>query len=83
MFLNINGVISFGHGLGDAYYLICLLILSIIASVVKFNFFKIIIQDKKKGLLFLICLLLILLAFSLKLTILRGAETPWDGNITL
>lgn len=73
------GKLSFGHGLGDLYYIIELVIflcfiilLNSIKHKINYSFFKYFI---------LLLSVIIILYFSLKLTIYRGVEKPWDGNV--
>ena len=81
-FFSIKGDIAFGHGLGDLYYLVMLLIFTIIGSIAFLR-----ISQRKLGnlsiYLLVIYLTLVLIFFCLKLTYLRGAEYPWNGTIFL
>lgn len=78
--LNLNANIVFGHGLGDVYYLLFLLFFVIVISIINFN--KIGNTNKQvTATLLLIFMLVIVIAFTLKLTIYRGPEYPWNGRL--
>ena len=80
--LNINANITFGRGLGDAFYLSALFLIYISTS---FLYRKL--KKNKNGLyvsyFFMITLSAILISFALLLTILRGPEYPWNGKLFL
>lgn len=81
-FLNFRGYIAFGHGLGDLYYLISLIFFSVSAiyfylQLVKGKY------SRGKAILFVIYLLMVIIFYCLRLTYLRGAEYPWNGNLFL
>ncbi len=83
VFLNLKGDIAFGHGLGDLYYLIFLVSLTILSLIFYLRIIKGYLANKKMIYLFIVYLIVIVVSFSLKLTLFRGAEFPWDGNIFL
>lgn len=66
--------LSFGVGLGDLFYVVIGLILVVVSCFLFFVF-----PTKRKWILMFmfVCLLYYLMA----LTIFRGAEFPWDGNL--
>lgn len=71
----ITGNMTFGHGLGNLYYLLYLvliIILFLITYIVKDKFFRWII---------LILISVILTFLILKLTVFRGGEYSWNGNL--
>jgi hypothetical protein len=71
----IKGVLSFGYGLGDIYYLVLLLILFLIIVWIR-------IKAKGRNVLFITLIMFaILILIALKLTIWRGPEFKWNGNI--
>ena len=74
-FLNFTGKITFGHGLGDFFYLVFLLIASCILSFFFLN-------KSFSGIRFTVMALMILLVIfiCLKLTIYRGPEYSWNGS---
>jgi hypothetical protein len=80
--LNLKAKITFGRGLGDVFYLIELIVISIIMAVA---FFKVKKHTENKFAVMLMCsiMLLTIIFFLLKLTIWRGAEYIWNGNIFL
>lgn len=81
--LNLNANIAFGKGLGDSFYLLILLILSVIYSIVYFKFFKKNTGNNYTVILFCAILIITVSYFFLKLTIWRGAEYPWNGELFL
>ena len=80
VFLNFKGDIAFGHGLGDLYYLIFIIFLTVLSLIfyvrIKKNF-----DNKKMIYLFIVYLIVIVVSFCLKLTLFRGGEYPWDGKV--
>ena len=79
--LNLNGNISFGHGLGDIYYLIFLVLFVSIMMLIGIKSFK-----KMSALgqvVFLIFQLGGIALFMLQLTIIRGPEFSWNGRLFL
>ncbi len=83
VFLNFKGDITFGHGLGDLYYLIFIVSLTILSLIFYVRINKGNFANKKMIYLFIVYLIVIVVSFCLKLTLFRGAEFPWDGNIFL
>ena len=81
--LNFKANITFGKGLGDIIYLIVLVVVSIILSVAFFKIKKKYTENIFALLLLCIIMLLTIIFFLLKLTIWRGAEYIWNGNIFL
>lgn len=80
--LNLNATIAFGHGLGDLYYLSILLLFVVFISIVIFKLPKIT-NNQISAILLLSFILVIMIVFTLKLTIFRGPEYPWDGNVLI
>jgi len=80
IFLNLRGDITFGHGLGDLYYLIALIFLTVLSIVFYIRITK---RNYTNAYLFVVYLLLIIISFCIKLTLLRGAEYPWNGKFFL
>jgi len=79
--LNLNGNISFGHWLGDIYYLIFLVLFVSIMMLIGIKSFK-----KMSALgqvVFLIFQLGGIALFMLQLTIIRGPEFSWNGRLFL
>ena len=86
IFLSMTAVITFGHGLGDLYDLINLVILSTVLFVFYFIIFKIFKNKSSKILnllkiIYYLYITFIIILFSLKLTLFRGSEYSWNGNI--
>jgi hypothetical protein len=78
LILIFSGKATFGQGLGDLLYLILLTILQI--------FFCYLFYLNIKGrinfpLVISLLLIIIVILFTLKMTIWRGIEYPWNGNI--
>ena len=83
MFFNFRGDITFGHGLGDLYYLIVLFFLTLLAIFFYTRVTKGSYNNTVVVYLFAIYLLIVIVSFYFKLTILRGAEYPWNGKLFL
>jgi hypothetical protein len=73
--LNLKGIVHFGYGMGDIFFGLAILCVTIIIGILFF-IFKL--ADRKVLIFF--CLLT-LIFFILKLTILRGGISPWNGRI--
>lgn len=80
--LNLNGNITFGHGIGDFVYsfLVFLFVL-----LFYFIYYQIVRNRKEKIWIITYSIIVVLevLLVILKLTIYRGAEYPWNGKIFL
>ncbi|RAJ05427.1 hypothetical protein LX64_02585 [Chitinophaga skermanii] len=78
--LFIFGLITFGQGIGDLFYIALVIILYIFFAIAK-N----IILRKTQSLIFryvfLILMVLSTIYFLLRVSILRGVEYPWNGHI--
>ena len=74
-----GGKIVFGQGIGDMFYLILLLVLQIIFGYVFFLNIKNKVALPKIKLVTILLIVFVLL-FTLKMTIYRGMEYPWNGN---
>lgn len=83
VFFNLNGNISFGHGLGDLYYLLFIVFLTVLALVFYLRMLKPPLAGKTAVFLFVAYLIAIVISFSLKLTLYRGPEFPWNENLFL
>ena len=83
VFLNLKGDITFGHALGDLYYLIFIVSSTILSLIFYLRINKGHLYNNKIIYLFIVYLIVIVVSFSLKLTLFRGSEFPWDGNILL
>ena len=81
IFFNLKGDIGFGHGLGDLYYLIGLIVFTIVGLMLFLKIAKGKFLNKKKVFLFIFYLVIVMALFCLKLTFFRGAEYSWDGTI--
>ncbi len=68
------GRLSFGKGIGDTVYLIFLIIVFLICTYIHFK--KVL---PEKILRFILIAIMVLL--TLKLSIYRGMENPWNGSI--
>ncbi|HEY4798515.1 MAG TPA: hypothetical protein VII99_05485, partial [Bacteroidia bacterium] len=77
---NISGLITFGRGLGDLafsfYSLISLAVFLICRLFYKKVRYKLLFESVSTALILAVMIWLIL-----NLSILRGAEHPWDGHI--
>lgn len=72
---NLLGFTTYGHGLGDIYYIISyILIILLIGCIYIFT---------KKLKLTLLLYLILIIAILLKATIYRGSEYIWNGNLFL
>ena len=80
-FFVIKGVFTFGHGLGDLYYLIGLIGFLVIAIVLRVRYFKKI--EIRVELFFITSIWVVIIFIILKLTIYRGAEYLWNGRFFL
>ena len=78
LILILKGKVTFGHGLGDFFYLILLLILLIVFAYLFFLNMK-----KKISLPIIISFIqvVIIVLFMLKMTVWRGIEYPWNGSV--
>ena len=78
---NINATITFGHGLGDIYYLLLLFFITISISLVRVRQLK---KGNKTGMVILLMsFVIVIIFFMLKLTLYRGPEYPWNGRLFL
>ena len=78
--LNLVGKISYGHGLGDLFYLIGAILVTTIQLVMTI----ILNRQKRDGKIFLITsafFLFIAIYLTYKFTLGRGIEHSWNGNI--
>ena len=81
-----TSIITFGHGLGDLYELMFLIVISIILFIFYFILFKIFKNKSSKILsllkiIYYLCMTSIIVWFSLQLTLFRGSEYKWNGDI--
>jgi hypothetical protein len=76
--LLLSGKITFGQGIGDFFYLILISVLFIVFGFVSFLNYK---GKIKFPNLLSILAIIILILFTLKMTIWRGIEYPWNGKI--
>lgn len=83
VFLNLRGDIGFGHGLGDLYYLMTVILFTLLSVVFFLRIAKEKYDSRKLIYLFVFYLLIIIVFYCLKLTLLRGAEYPWNGRLFL
>jgi hypothetical protein len=79
IFLLLISKVSFWHGLGDLYYMMELILF--LCSIILLSFFKHKINYSILKYLILIFSIVVIVYFSLKLTIHRGVENPWNDNI--
>ena len=73
------GKVTFGHGIGDLLYLFLLVIFLIVFLFFFFSNLKR--KIKMPILISFLTFLIIMLLFTLKMTIWRGVEYPWNGQI--
>lgn len=76
--LSVFGWLRFGHGLGDVFYLL-LIYLGLILSILNLIFFNK--KYKTLGHVFAFFLIVALCLLCFKMTVWRGPESLWDGNI--
>lgn len=82
--LNLNANIAFGYGLGDVYYLLLLVFFVIVISIINFK----VLRGKENHLaniFLLLFILVIVIAFTLKLTTYRWARIflEWEAVFKL
>ncbi|MHA4845764.1 hypothetical protein ACX0G7_16440 [Flavitalea antarctica] len=82
IYLSIYGDLTFGNGLGDIKSLVVLVLINVALFVVWWKFIRKTLLVRNH-LLFLSGLILILIITLLQLTIFRGPEFPWNGDIFL
>lgn len=68
------GKLSFGVGIGDVFYVVVGLLVVSLLGILFFSF-----PRKRKWIL--LFMFACLLYYVLVLTVLRGAEFPWDGSL--
>lgn len=73
--------LSFGLGLGDLGMLIAILLFLIVSGVLVFLKSKFSKKIKKWNLIIGVLMIIGIVYFLLSITIWRGAEIPWDGNM--
>ncbi len=72
-----NGYVTFGHGLGDVtLWLMLIVFLLLLAGYVFFSIKK---EKSFKGIFWISFFALCI--FLLKISFLRGAEMPWNGQL--
>lgn len=76
--LTANDRVTYGHGLGDLFYLIGLVIIVLVQSV-----FLLRVSNKKFQLAVGVVALLLYSTFIYELSIGRGIESPWNGKIIM
>lgn len=81
--LCLSGKITFGHGLGDLYYLAGLVLLTLLFLTIFLRIRKKVVENPMMTYASLFCIVLIIVIFSLKLTFFRGSEYPWNGAVFL
>ena len=81
-FLDFKGFISFGHGLGDVFYLGIIFLIDGFLSFIYLKEVRILKRPLGK-LVFIGVLLAEILIVILMYTIFRGPEAPWNGNLFL
>ncbi|MEZ4949248.1 MAG: hypothetical protein R2769_00260 [Saprospiraceae bacterium] len=78
------GNLSFGYGLGDIYLLVGVLIIIVIILLGRFFYKKISERKKSSYSIFFSVLIMFFMVYSfLRLTIYRGSENPWNGNVLI
>lgn len=71
--LNINGYLSYGYGLADIFYIGRFMVYLFIIGAIHFLI--------KKDWITIILIFLLIVYTLLLMTIYRGVENAWDGNI--
>lgn len=78
----VNGSLSFGLGLGDLAMLFMMIIMLVVFGLLVFIKSKSKESDVKSvRVVIFVGMLLTLLYFVLHVSILRGSENPWNGNL--
>lgn len=75
------GKLSFGLGLGDLGMLTAIILFLIVSGVLVFLKSKFSKKLKKWNLIIGILMIIGVIYFLLSITLWRGAEIPWNGNI--
>jgi hypothetical protein len=78
LILIFGGKVTFGQGVGDLFYLILLTILQISFGYLFYLNIK---GRINFPLVISLLLIIIVILFTLKMTIWRGIEYPWNGDI--
>ena len=74
--LLVLGKITFGHGLGDVFYLFYLLLLMLINAIMV-----VLIRKKPEYINVITAInIIVFIYYILKLSILRGVENSWNGS---
>ena len=80
--LILNGKVTFGHGLGDLFYLIIVALAGLIQLIINLTFAHPKKEEfKKKNATVGVVFLIILFLFGLKFTFGRGPEMKWNGKV--
>lgn len=72
------GKVTFGQGIGDFFYLVILIVSQIVFG---YLFFKSLRNKIDLSIVIPVLQIIIVLLFTLKMTIWRGIEYPWNGNV--
>lgn len=72
------GKLTFGHGIGDIVYLILLVLLLLV-----FGYFIYRNEKLNRPIILIVFMLVSVLLIGLKITIWRGSEYPWNGELFL
>lgn len=79
--LDVIGVVTFGHGLGDIFFLLALIVWLLI-TIIYWVKRRILPSRKAVAVVVLMAVLTIVLS-TLKMTVFRGPEYPWNGQLFL
>jgi len=77
----LSGKIAFGNGLGDVFIYLLLAVCIVVVFLVKRHLSKP--ENLGKDFLLLILVGFIMIGFTLKMTVGRGPEYPWNGKLFL
>lgn len=78
LLLIFQGKVTFGHGLGDLFYVMFLVIVAFLYIIIIYKNLK---KKINPLLIYSIAPIIIIILFTLKMTIYRGIEYPWNGKI--
>jgi len=81
----LSDLITFGYGLGD----LLMLGFIVVCTIIIYSFYRLTLIPNKKivrnilDIILLIGILLFIIYLILSITVWRGVEKPWDGNILI
>jgi hypothetical protein len=79
LILAFSGYIVFGHGLGDVLYYLIIIVFLIIVTILRTILLKK--WNSKYKFIIIILIALFVTYITVKATVLRGPEYPWNGRM--